>query len=77
MYNFLERKQKRQDFLPFRSVVLSPVSLYCRRHWFRRKRYGKTRAKGIAIEWLPQTESASNQAIVATYKDFKNHSFIV
>jgi len=32
---------------------------------------GKTRTKGIAIEWLPQIELASNQAIVETYKKFK------
>lgn len=56
-----------QDVLPFQRQAFSLVSLYCLRHWKRRHIYGKTRTKGIPMEWLPQTESASNHAIVATY----------
>lgn len=56
--------------LPFKRVFFSPVSLYCRRHWNKRKMYGNTKTIGIATEWLPQTESASNQAIVATCMSF-------
>lgn len=54
--------------LPLKMHVLSFVSLYWRKHWKKRHKYGRANTQGIHTEWLPQVESGSNHDSVATYQ---------